>query len=166
MEAITLELETAITRLVSLEQLAQFGNMSAKQDLMNEKLDLLVSAVHDDGGTFVGVMATWDIVTQKLETENEVARVRNMMENAPFNVMYANVETFTIDYLNPSSIKTLKGIEEHLPVRVDDLQGVAIDSFHADPAVQRVKRSWRGRPGSGLPAVVGSIPRLSESVSV
>jgi len=106
-------------------------------DVGPEKLDLLVSAVHDDGGAFVGVMATWEIVTQKLETENEVARVRNMMENAPFNVMYANVETFTIDYLNPSSIKTLKGIEEHLPVRVEDLQGVSIDSFHADPAVQR-----------------------------
>ena len=38
-------------------------------DLGEEKLDLLVSAVYDDGGDYIGPMITWDIVTQKVELE-------------------------------------------------------------------------------------------------
>jgi methyl-accepting chemotaxis protein len=34
-----------------------------------ERLDLLASAIYDEKGEWVGVMATWEIVTEKLQTE-------------------------------------------------------------------------------------------------
>lgn len=102
-----------------------------------EILDLLVSAIFDENKNYLGPMVTWEVITQKLKTENEVARVNSMMENAPVNVLYADKDSFEITYINPSSVKTLKTIEEHLPVKVDQLMGQCIDIFHKNPAHQR-----------------------------
>ena len=102
-----------------------------------EVLDLLVSAIHDDNENYLGPMVTWDVVTQKLTTENEVAKVGSMMENAPINVLFADKEDFQITYANPASIKTLKTIEQHLPISVDQLIGSSVDVFHKNPAHQR-----------------------------
>ena len=38
-------------------------------NLGEEKLDLLVSAVYDDSGDYMGPMITWDVVTEKIEME-------------------------------------------------------------------------------------------------
>ena len=102
-----------------------------------EILDLLVSPIFDDNNTYLGPMVTWEVVTQKLKTENEVARVNSMMENAPVNVLFADKDSFQITYANPASVKTLKTIEEHLPIGVDQLLGQSIDIFHKNPALQR-----------------------------
>ncbi|MBT4049733.1 MAG: methyl-accepting chemotaxis protein [Nitrospina sp.] len=102
-----------------------------------EILDLLVSAIYDENKNYLGPMVTWDVITQKLKTENEVARVNSMMENAPVNVLFADAETFQITYVNPASVTTLKTIEQHLPIRVDQLMGSSIDVFHKNPAHQR-----------------------------
>jgi methyl-accepting chemotaxis protein len=102
-----------------------------------EVLDLLVSAIFDDSKNYLGPMVTWEVVTQKLKTENEVAKVNSMMENAPVNVLFADIDSLNITYINPASIKTLKTIEQHLPVRVDQLMGQCIDIFHKNPAHQR-----------------------------
>ncbi len=102
-----------------------------------EILDLLVTAIYDSNKTYLGPMVTWDVITQKLKTENDVARVNSMMENAPINVIFANAEDFSITYINPASIKTLKTIEQHLPISADKLMGQCIDIFHKNPAHQR-----------------------------
>jgi methyl-accepting chemotaxis protein len=102
-----------------------------------EILDLLVSAIYDESKNYLGPMVTWDVITQKLKTENEVARVNSMMENAPVNVLFADLETFNITYANPASFTTLKTIEQHLPISVNQLIGQSIDIFHKNPAHQR-----------------------------
>jgi methyl-accepting chemotaxis protein len=102
-----------------------------------EILDLLVSAIYDDNNNYLGPMVTWDVVTQKLKNENEVARVNSMMENAPVNVLFADIDTFNITYINPASVKTLKTIEQYLPVPANQLMGQCIDVFHKNPAHQR-----------------------------
>jgi methyl-accepting chemotaxis protein len=102
-----------------------------------EILDLLVSAIYDENNNYLGPMVTWDVVTEKLSTENEVAKINSMMENAPINVLFADIETLNITYLNPASVKTLKTIEQHLPVPVDRILGGSIDVFHKNPAHQR-----------------------------
>ena len=102
-----------------------------------EVLDLLVSAINDDNENYLGPMVTWDVVTEKLKTENEVAKVSSMMENAPINVLFADKDEFKITYANPASVNTLKTIEQHLPIRVDQLMGSPIDVFHKNPAHQR-----------------------------
>jgi len=105
-------------------------------ELGPEKLDLLSTAVYDASGEFVGVMQTWELATERVRLESEIARITNMMENAPTNVMFADRE-LKIQYLNPASIRTLKTIEHLLPVKVEQMIGQAIDIFHKDPAHQR-----------------------------
>ena len=101
-----------------------------------ETLDLLVSAIYDNQGTYMGPMVTWEVVTQKLKTETEMARVMSMMENAPINVMFADRDNH-IQYMNPASKKTLKSIESSLPIKVDQMIGSSIDVFHKNPEHQR-----------------------------
>lgn len=104
--------------------------------LGNEQLDLLVSAIHDASNHYIGPMVTWEIVTEKVRLENEMARVASMMENAPINMMYADKE-LVIRYANPASLRTLKTIEKLLPVRAEQVVGQCIDVFHKAPERQR-----------------------------
>jgi methyl-accepting chemotaxis protein len=101
-----------------------------------ETLDLLVSAVRDADGTYIGPMVSWEVITEKLKAENEMVRVQNMMENIPVNVMLSNTD-FEIVYMNPASETTLKTLEHLLPVKVDQLIGEKIDIFHKNPEMQR-----------------------------
>jgi methyl-accepting chemotaxis protein len=101
-----------------------------------EKLDLLVSAVYDDRGAYTGAMVTWDVVTEKLRLENEMAKMRSMVENAPINIMLASPD-LRLEYLNPASAATLRGLQRYLPRPVDQLVGESIDIFHKAPEAQR-----------------------------
>ena len=101
-----------------------------------ETLDLNVAAIYDDEGTYVGAMATWDLVTEKLALEQQVARVTSMMENSPTNMMFADRD-FNITYMNPASLETLRGLQEYLPVPVDKIVGTSLDVFHKSPDYQR-----------------------------
>jgi len=101
-----------------------------------ETLDLLVSAIRDDRGSYVGAMATWEVITDRVRLEAEVARITSMMENSPTNMMFADRD-FTITYMNPASLATLRGLEEHLPVKADQVVGSSLDIFHKNPSYQR-----------------------------
>jgi methyl-accepting chemotaxis protein len=101
-----------------------------------ETLDLLVSAITDDNGTYIGAMATWEVITDKLRLENEMARVQSMMENSPTNMMFADRD-LVIRYMNPASLETLRGLEDHLPVKADQIVGSSLDIFHKSPSYQR-----------------------------
>ena len=105
-------------------------------ELGPEKLDLLISAIYNETGTYIGAMATWDVVTKQLETEEVAAQKSSMVEGAPVNIIYANLEG-EITYLNPSSLETLRTLEKHLPVKVDEIVGGSYDVFHENPAHQR-----------------------------
>ena len=108
----------------------------ANIELGPETLDLLVSPIRGEGGAVSGYMVTWDVVTKKLSLEREAARIQSMMENAPTNVMYADLD-LTLRYLNPASERTLRGMEQYLPLPVDQFVGTNIDAFHKDPSYQR-----------------------------
>ncbi|MBL4636774.1 MAG: hypothetical protein JKY56_23185 [Kofleriaceae bacterium] len=101
-----------------------------------EVLDLLVSPIFDADGTYVGAMATWEVVTAKLEMEREAALSRAMVENSPINTMFANKEG-NIEYMNPASLKQLTAVEQHLPCKAADVVGNTFDIFHKNPAHQR-----------------------------
>ena len=81
-------------------------------------------------------MVTWSIVTEKVRMDREIARIRSMMDNAPINIMCADKQG-VIQYLNPKSESTLRGIESLLPIAVDDIVGHSFDVFHKDPPMQR-----------------------------
>ncbi|MFQ5451606.1 MAG: methyl-accepting chemotaxis protein [Nitrospinaceae bacterium] len=101
-----------------------------------ETADLLVSAIHDKEGNYLGPMVTWELVTEKQKLEREMARVQSMMGNAPVNVIYADRD-LNIQYMNPASLKTLKSIEQYLPVKAENVVGQPIDIFHKNPSHQR-----------------------------
>ncbi|MBT3922875.1 MAG: PAS domain-containing protein [Nitrospina sp.] len=68
--------------------------------------------------------------------EREAFKVYAIVESSRANILFADLD-YNITYINPSSKKTLKRIEEYLPAKVDDILGQSVDIFHKNPAHQR-----------------------------
>lgn len=66
----------------------------------------------------------------------EMARIFNMVENLPINVMYTDLD-FNIRYINPASTRTLSRLEKYMPIKVSDMVGKSVDLFHKTPENQR-----------------------------
>jgi methyl-accepting chemotaxis protein len=63
-------------------------------------------------------------------------RAQAMLDASPINTMFADKD-LVIQYLNQKSIDTLRTLESVLPIRVDEIVGKSIDTFHSDPKYQR-----------------------------
>ncbi|MBC8239680.1 MAG: PAS domain-containing protein [Alphaproteobacteria bacterium] len=109
----------------------------AKIQLGDEWLDLHVSAVHDKQGNYIAAAVAWSVITQQVKHEAETAKLMQMLDQMPINVMLADRETFEITYINQTSIKTLTPLNHLLPVPADKLLGACIDIFHKHPEHQR-----------------------------
>src|SRR5262249_33560416 len=72
----------------------------------------------------------------QLASNADSQRIVRMIENAPINMMYTDLD-LKIRYMNPASIRTLKRLEQYLPVKVDEMIGRSIDMFHRKPEHQR-----------------------------
>lgn len=75
-------------------------------------------------------------ITDVVKSRTEAARMSNIVENAPINIMAADLDG-TIVYMNPSSMKTLTSIEHLLPVKAKQVVGSSYDIFHKNPSHQR-----------------------------
>ncbi len=109
----------------------------ARITIGGEWLDLLVTAIHDAGGSYVGPMLTWSVVTDQVRQEAETAKLLQMLDNMPINVMLADPESFEITYVNRTSIETLTPLNHLLPCKAEELKGKSIDIFHKNPQHQR-----------------------------
>ena len=107
----------------------------ARITIGGEILDLLVTAIMD-GGKYVAPMLTWDLVTEKVKLENDQIRLRHMIDDLPIAVMTCDRD-FKINYINKSSVDTLRSLQNLLPVPADKMLGQTIDVFHKNPAHQR-----------------------------
>ena len=65
------------------------------------------------------------------------ADFRQLLDDAPVNVMISDLVDFEIVYANKATLSTLRSIEHVLPIRADELVGSSIDVFHKAPARQR-----------------------------
>lgn len=92
--------------------------------------------IADATGKLVKVVKFASDVTEMVKARAEAARVSSMMEQAPINVMFADRD-FKIRYVNPASVRTLKTLENLLPIKADQLVGQSIDIFHKSPGHQR-----------------------------
>jgi methyl-accepting chemotaxis protein len=101
----------------------------------------------DSNGKPVKVVKFATDITERVTAAREAARVQSMVENLPTNMMYADANLI-LRYINPASMKTLRELEQYLPVRVDNLIGQSIDIFHKNPAHQR---GILGDPRKNLP---------------
>lgn len=97
--------------------------------LGGEFLDLEISGLYK-GKKLYSLMLTWSVVTDK-------HRMELMLNLMPINVMMADPETLEVDYINDTSVKTLKGIEHLLPIKAEEVKGTCIDIFHKHPEHQR-----------------------------
>jgi methyl-accepting chemotaxis protein len=103
--------------------------------LGDRRLELNVNEVMD-GGSVAGFVVNWEDVTEKEKFEADMVRLQSMMDNLPVNVLLCDRDLNLI-YMNPASTKTLRQIENILPIPVDKIIGSKIDSFHKNPSHQR-----------------------------
>jgi methyl-accepting chemotaxis protein len=110
---------------------------STKIQIADQWLDLLVTAIYDNQGNYTSPMLTWSIVTDQVKQEADNARLLEMVDNMPVNVMMCDKDTLEINYVNKTSIDTLTPLRQHLPCDPKDLLGQCIDIFHKNPEHQR-----------------------------
>ena len=101
-----------------------------------EKLSLFFAPIFNAKKEYIGSMVTWDIETERIALQEQMDKMKSVVENAPINIMLADLD-FVIRYVNPASLETLRKIEKLLPVPADRVVGSSIDIFHKHPAVQR-----------------------------
>lgn len=106
-------------------------------ELGGEYLDLHVFPIHDQKGRYAKVGLQWAVATEKVKADRETKRLLQMIDKLPINVMTCDPETFEINYVNQTSVDTLKPLGPHLPVDPEKLLGQCIDVFHKNPAHQR-----------------------------
>lgn len=72
---------------------------------------------------------------EKLRTQvADAFRLKQMVDDMPLNIIVADPHNdFRINYANQSTIKTLSGLQNLLPVQASGLIGQSIDIFHKDP---------------------------------
>jgi len=88
-------------------------------------------------GRFKGAVKVKEsFAAAKIEDQLDADAGRAMLNSAPVNIIYADTE-LRIQYMNPESLKTLKGLEQYLPVRAEEIIGQSIDIFHKNPEHQR-----------------------------
>lgn len=63
--------------------------------------------------------------------------LQQMLDGMPVNVITCDPATFKINFVNRTSVETLKKLEHLLPVKASELRGQSIDIFHKDPSHQR-----------------------------
>lgn len=110
---------------------------SAIIEIGGEYLDLYIVAYHNTKGVYEKAILSWSIVTEKVKADRDTKRLLQMMDKMPINVMTCDPKDFTINYVNATSIETLKSVEEYLPIKADELLGACIDVFHKKPEHQR-----------------------------
>jgi len=89
-----------------------------------------------NGKPFKVVKYATDTTAQALARE-ETAKMLQMLDQMPMNVMLADKDTFEITYINKTSVETLRPLANLIPVPPDQLLGQSIDVFHKNPAHQR-----------------------------
>lgn len=102
-----------------------------------EKLELRVNAMYDSAGNYRRAILSWTKVTEREKFRCEADRLRQMVDKMPINAMMCDPDTLEMTYMNESSRKTLEGLQQHLPIPVDDILGQSIDVFHKNPEHQR-----------------------------
>lgn len=102
----------------------------------SETVSLTASAVIDQNENYLGPMISWEIVTEKVKSDQQMAQIAGLVENNPVNMMYADKD-LNLAYINPTGKGVLRGIEGIIGMKVDDLIGKSIDIFHKNPANPR-----------------------------
>ncbi|MBL4837683.1 MAG: PAS domain-containing protein [Kordiimonadaceae bacterium] len=105
--------------------------------LGGERLSLHIEGVFNEQNDYIALALTWNVVTESQAFEEQANKLKQMIDKMPINAMMCDPETLIITYMNESSMQTLTGLQEYLPVDAKDLVGTCIDVFHKNPEHQR-----------------------------
>jgi methyl-accepting chemotaxis protein len=74
--------------------------------------------------------------SQREASEISLEVTRQILDGAPVNVMFADLDG-TITYVNQACLGTLRELQDHLPVRADQIVGRGFDVFFKSSSQQR-----------------------------
>lgn len=98
-------------------------------------LALQISEIRN-GADFGGYIVNWEEISEQKIARDEMNRAQNVLSNVPINILTANLDGTIVD-VNPASAKTLKEIEDLLPITAEEVYGANYDIFHKNPEHQR-----------------------------
>lgn len=126
---LTGELGDAFTKMTEkMKWVSGQANYIASNDLYNPSLE-------DDGNGTLGVSMATMVKNLRVST-TEMAKTDSLMKQMPINIMYADPDLI-MQFMNPEAIKTLKSLEQYLPVKAEDMMGHSINLFHKNPSHQQ-----------------------------
>jgi methyl-accepting chemotaxis protein len=99
-------------------------------------LRAIYSPVLDQNGRVAKIVKFASDITAERRSAEQQAQLRQMIDTAPINVMFCDMD-LTIQYANNTSIDTLRKLEKYLPISAEQLVGSSIDIFHKSPMHQR-----------------------------
>ena len=121
-----------VTQLLGSGDFREESRVAAENEL-GETAEALNQAMRGMRAALLADRVDWhEVGRQRLE----VMRIRQLVENAPINIMYADRD-LVLQYLNPSALDTFRRLEAFLPVKAEEMVGKSIDIFHKHPAHQR-----------------------------
>ncbi len=103
--------------------------------------DLIVTPAFNDKGERIATSVQWTDITEKLATEEEMARAKATIDGTSTNFMIADAD-YNIVYINKALVELFRGregeIRQELPAfDLNNLVGTDIDVFHKNPSHQR-----------------------------
>ena len=105
------------------------------RDELGDMAQSLNQAVEGIRAAFQTEKIDWKEVA---EQRKQVGWVMSMVQSAPSNIMAAD-RNLRLRYLNPAMERTLRGLEQHLPVAMNELIGQPVDLFfRQQPELRRV----------------------------
>ena len=99
-------------------------------------LETHINRISGPESELLGYVVSWSDTSEKLAMQAEMAKAQSIVENAPSNIMMADLD-LDIQYINPAMKKSLELIQEHIPVPIDAVVGSNLDIFHKNPSHQR-----------------------------
>ena len=104
-------------------------------DELGDMAQSLNHAVEGIRAAFQTEKVDWNEVA---EQRKQVGWVLSMMQSAPSNIMAAD-RNLRLRYINPAMERTLRGLEQHLPVAMNELIGQPVDLFfRQQPELRRI----------------------------
>ncbi len=121
--------------------------------------DLVVTPAFNDQGERIATSVQWMDVTEKLVTEEEMARAKSTLDAASTNFMIADAD-YNIVYVNKALVELMRSresdIRQELPAfDLNNLVGTNIDVFHKNPSHQRNLLDGLKGPYNGRVSVAG-----------
>lgn len=132
---IIIALASLVAIFISKLVVGALANVTSIMSRLREG-DFTVEVTGTDRADEIGEMSR--SIQQFKTGAEESFRLKQMIDDMPTNVMTVDVQNdLKINYVNNTSIKTLSGLTDHIPLDPNNMLGHSIDIFHKHPEHQR-----------------------------